>query len=184
MVAMTEEKQDHKWYVVHTHSNYEQKAKRSLEERIKVHDVEEDFSGILVPSEQTKKDSPGKKKTSNRKFFPGYILVRMALTDKTWHVVMDTPKITGFVGGRISPSTIPDHEVEALKAQLEEGMDAQAYKCEFSVGDQVVVMEGPFQNFSGVVDDTKPDKGKVRVLVSIFGRSTPVELSFDQITKK
>ncbi|MGC9325518.1 MAG: transcription termination/antitermination protein NusG [Desulfomonilia bacterium] len=181
---MAEENLEHKWYVVHTHSNYEHKAKKSLEERIKAYNVQEYFSGILVPSEQSKKDAPGKKKSSNRKFFPGYILVRMELNDKTWHVVMDTPKITGFVGGRISPSTIPDQEVEALKSQLEEGIEAQAYKCEFSVGDQVTVMDGPFQNFSGVVDDTRPDKGKVRVLVSIFGRSTPVELNFDQITKK
>jgi transcriptional antiterminator NusG len=97
---------------------------------------------------------------------------------------MSTPKVTGFVGGRTSPSTIPDVEVENLKSQLEEGMESQALRCEFAVGDAVIVNEGPFQNFSGVVDDCKPDKGKVRVLVSIFGRSTPVELGFDQITKK
>jgi transcriptional antiterminator NusG len=108
----------------------------------------------------------------------------MVLTDKTWHVVMSTPKVTGFVGGRTSPSTIPDVEVETLKSQLEEGMESQSLRCEFAVGDEVIVNEGPFQNFSGVVDDCKPDKGKVRVLVSIFGRSTPVELGFEQITKK
>ena len=151
---------------------------------MKAFHVEEYFSGILVPSEQAPKSAPGKKKSANRRYFPGYILVRMALTDKTWHVVMNTPKITGFVGGRTTPATIPDTEVETLKSQLEEGTEASVYKSEFSVGDQVVVNEGPFQNFSGVVDDTKPDKGKVRVLVSIFGRSTPVELNFDQITKK
>lgn len=178
------ENQEHKWYVVHTHSNYEHKAKRSLEERIKAYNVEEYFSGILVPSEQLKKAGQGKKKSPARKYFPGYILVRMALTDKTWHVVMSTPKVTGFVGGKTSPATIPDEEVEKLRAQLEEGMEAQTLRCEFQVGDEVVVNEGPFQNFSGVVDDCKPDKGKVRVLVSIFGRSTPVELTFDQITKK
>jgi len=178
------EEQEHKWYVVHTHSNYELKAKRSLEERVKAHNCEESFSGILVPAEQVEKMEKGKKKSTNRKFFPGYILVRMALTDKTWHVVMDTPKVTGFVGGRTSPATIPEVEVEALKTQLEEGEKGRAFKCDFSVGDEVTVNEGPFQNFNGVVDDTKPDKGKVRVLVSIFGRSTPVELNFDQITKK
>ena len=179
-----QENGEHKWDVVHTHSNYEHKAKKSLEERVKAVHVEEYFSGILVPSEQAPKSAPGKKKYANRRYFPGYILVRMALTDKTWHVVMNTPKITGFVGGRTTPATIPDTEVETLKSQLEEGTEASVYKSEFSVGDQVVVNEGPFQNFSGVVDDTKPDKGKVRVLVSIFGRSTPVELNFDQITKK
>jgi len=179
-----QENVEHKWYVVHTHSNYEHKAKKSLEERVKAFHVEEYFSGILVPSEQAPKSAPGKKKSANRRYFPGYILVRMALTDKTWHVVMNTPKITGFVGGRTTPATIPDTEVETLKSQLEAGTETSVYKSEFSVGDQVVVNEGPFQNFSGVVDDTKPDKGKVRVLVSIFGRSTPVELNFDQITKK
>ena len=176
--------QEHKWYVVHTHSNYEQKAKKSLEERVKAFHCEEFFSGILVPSEQAPKAAPGKKKAASRRTFPGYILVRMLLTDHTWHVVMNTPKITGFVGGRISPATIPDSEVETLKAQLEEGGEGRVYKSEFNIGDEVLVNEGPFQNFSGVVDDTKPDKGKVRVLVSIFGRSTPVELNFDQITKK
>ncbi len=176
--------QEHKWYVVHTHSNYEQKAKKSLEERVKAYHCEDYFSGILVPSEQAPKAAPGKKKATSRRTFPGYILVRMLLTDTTWHVVMNTPKITGFVGGRISPATIPDHEVETLKAQLEEGSEGQVYKSEYSVGDEVLVNDGPFQNFSGVVDDTKPDKGKVRVLVSIFGRSTPVELSYDQISKK
>ncbi|MCK7471970.1 MAG: preprotein translocase subunit SecE [Desulfomicrobium escambiense] len=108
-VKNMDEQLEHKWYVVHTHSNYENKAKLSLEERIKAYDCEDYFSGILVPSEQIKKSTaPGKKKTSARKYFPGYILVRMALTDKTWHVVMSTPKVTGFVGGRITPSTIPD----------------------------------------------------------------------------
>jgi transcriptional antiterminator NusG len=180
-----DEQLEHKWYVVHTHSNYEHKAKLSLEERIKAYDCQDYFSGILVPSEQIKKSTAaGKKKTSARKYFPGYILVRMALTDKTWHVVMSTPKVTGFVGGRVTPSTIPDSEVETLRSQLEEGMESQSLRSEFSVGDQVIVNEGPFQNFSGVVDDCKPDKGKVRVLVSIFGRSTPVELSFEQISKK
>lgn len=186
MTGMEENKEtrEHKWYVVHTHSNYEQKAKKSLEERVKAFHVEEFFDGILVPSEQAPKAAPGKKKSANRRTFPGYILVRMVLTDKTWHVVMNTPKITGFVGGRTSPATIPDSEVEALRAQLEEGAEGRVYKSEFNVGDEVLVNEGPFQNFSGVVDETKPEKGKVRVLVSIFGRSTPVELNFDQITKK
>lgn len=179
-----EQDKEHKWYVVHTYSNYENKAKLSLEERIKAYNCEDFFSGILVPSEQISISGQGKKKLGNRKFFPGYILVRMALNDKTWHVVMDTPKITGFIGGRTSPSTIPEEEVEKLKSQLEEGVAGRAYQCEFQNGEQVTVTDGPFQNFSGVVDDLKPEKGKVRVLVSIFGRSTPVELSFDQITKK
>lgn len=175
---------EHKWYVVHTYSNYENKAKLSLEERIKDYHVEDCFSGILVPSQTVSTTGKGKKRTVNRKFFPGYILVRMELNDSTWHVVMDTPKVTGFVGGRVSPSTIPDDEVEKLRAQLEEGLEGKAFTCEFAEGDQVTVNDGPFQSFSGVVDEINLDKGKVKVLVSIFGRSTPVELSFDQVTKK
>ncbi len=176
---------EHKWYVVHTYSNFENKAKLSLEERIKQYECEEYFDGVLVPMEQvTKPTKGGAKKTVNKKFFPGYILVRMVLNDKSWHVVMDTPKVTGFVGGRTSPSTIPDEEVEKLMAQMEEGGDRRAFTCEFAIGDQVTVTDGPFQNFSGVVDDIKPDKGTVRVLVGVFGRSTPVELNFDQVTKK
>lgn len=176
---------EHNWYVVHTYSNFEHKAKKSLEERIKAYKCEEHFSDILVPMPSEPLASPqAKKKTGSRKYFPGYILVKMALTDKTWHVVMGTPKVTGFVGGRNEPSTIPNAEVEKLKAQIEQGLGGKEFKCDFAVGDQILVTEGPFQNFSGVVDDIKPDKGKVRVLVSIFGRSTPVELNFEQITKK
>ncbi|MEN6474705.1 MAG: transcription termination/antitermination protein NusG [Syntrophaceae bacterium] len=178
---------EHKWYVVHTYSNFENKAKKSLEERIKAYNCQDFFSDILVPV-PVEPATPGaqakKKPGGNRKFFPGYILVKMTLTDKTWHVVMGTPKVTGFVGGRNEPSTIPDGEVEKLKAQIETGMGGKEFRCEFALGDAVTVTEGPFQNFSGVVDDIKPDKGKVRVLVSIFGRSTPVELNFDQITKR
>ncbi len=177
-----EEVKDFKWYVVHTYSNYENKAKLSLEERIKAYNVQDFFADILVPSEQQPSTSQGKKMV-NRKFFPGYILVRMILNDKTWHVVMDTPKVTGFVGGRSTPSTIPNEEVETLKTQLEEGLKGKELRCQFSVGDEVTVTDGPFQNFNGVVDDIN-EKGKVRVLVSIFGRSTPVELSFEQIVKK
>ncbi|MCD6571433.1 MAG: transcription termination/antitermination factor NusG [Deltaproteobacteria bacterium] len=175
---------EHKWYVVHTYSNFENKAKRSLEERVKAYGCEDKFSGILVPSEQFVSLVQGKKKTTSRKFFPGYILVRMELTDETWHVVMGTPKVTGFVGGKTAPSTISDDEVEKLKAQIEGRFEGRGLKCEFARGDQVNVIEGPFQNFSGVVGDVRPDKGKVKVLVSIFGRTTPMELNFDQITKK
>ncbi|MEA3223880.1 MAG: transcription termination/antitermination protein NusG [Thermodesulfobacteriota bacterium] len=175
---------EHKWYVVHTYSNFENKAKRSLEERIKAYTCEDEFSGILVPSEQFVNLVQGKKKTTSRRCFPGYILVKMELTDKTWHVVMGTPKVTGFVGGKNSPSTISDEEVERLKTQIEGKIAAREFECEFACGDQVNVIEGPFQNFNGVVDDVRPDKEKVKVLVSIFGRSTPVELNFDQITKK
>jgi len=176
---------EHNWYVVHTYSNYEHKAKKSLEERIRAYDCEDMFSGIFVPSEKAGQSAQGKKKKgSTKKFFPGYMLVKMELTDKTWHVVMETPRITGFVGGRNSPATISEEEVERLRSQLEEGAGAYSYKYDFSLGDQVTVTDGPFQNFNGVVDDIKPDKGKVKVLVSIFGRSTPVELTFDQVSKK
>lgn len=174
-----------KWYVVHTYSNFENKAKLSLEERVKQYKCEEYFSGVFVPTEQVATTGKsGGKKTVNRKFFPGYILVRMELNDTTWHVVMDTPKVTGFVGGRNTPSTIPDDEVDKLKTQLEEGLEGKTLRCEFAVGDEVTVTEGPFQSFSGSVDEIKLDKGTVKVLVQVFGRSTPVELSFNQVSKK
>jgi transcriptional antiterminator NusG len=181
---VTDTTTNHKWYVVHTYSNFENKVKRSLEERIKNFNCADRFSGILVPSEQVISLVQGKKKSTSRKFFPGYILVRMELTDETWHVVMDTPKVTGFVGGRNNPSIIPDTEVDTLQAQIEGRSEGLGLVCEFARGDQVNVTDGPFQNFNGVVDEVKPDKAKVRVLVSIFGRSTPVELNFDQIVKK
>jgi transcriptional antiterminator NusG len=171
------------WYVVHTYSGYENRAKQTLEQRIIEFGKEELFGEVLVPSEKVVEVVKGEKRTSLRKFFPGYILVNVDLNDETWYVVKNTPKVTGFVGGQINPTPVSDEEVEKILGQMEAGLENPRPKYEFSPGEQVKVIEGPFSNFSGIVEDVNPDKGKLRVLVSIFGRSTPVELEFFQVEK-
>jgi len=172
-----------KWYGVHTYSGYENKVKASLEERIRSLSVEEFFGEVLIPSETVVELKKGERKTSSRKFFPGYILVQMELNDETWHVVKDTPKVTGFVGGAKTPPAIPDSEVNKITARMEEGIERPKPKVEFEIGETVRVVDGPFLNFTGVVEDVKPEKGKLKVMVSIFGRVTPVELEFIQVEK-
>jgi len=172
-----------KWYGVHTYSGYENKVKLSLEERIRSMDVQEYFEEILIPSETVVELKNGERKTSTRKFFPGYILVRMELNDETWHVVKDTPKVTGFVGGGTTPPAIPDEDVAKITTRMEEGVERPKPKVEFDVGETVRVIDGPFLNFTGVVEDVKPDRAKLKVMVSIFGRVTPVELEFIQVEK-
>jgi transcriptional antiterminator NusG len=172
-----------KWYGVHTYSGYENKVKLSLEERIRSLGAEEYFGQLLIPSETVVELKKGERRTSTRKFFPGYILVQMELNNETWHVVKDTPKVTGFVGGTTSPPAIPDEEVAKITTRMEEGVERPKPKVEFEVGETVRVIDGPFLNFNGVVEDVKPDKGKLKVMVSIFGRVTPVELEFIQVEK-
>ena len=174
---------DFKWYIIHTYSGFENKVKVSLQEGIKTSGMEEYFSEILVPEEDVVELVDGEKKTSKRKFFPGYILVKMKMNDETWHIVKGTPKVTGFVGSKDRPTPIPDSDVELLKTRVEEGTLKPKPKYEFEVGDHVRIMDGPFTNFDGVVDEVKPEKGKLRVIVSIFGRSTPVELDFIQVVQ-
>lgn len=171
------------WYVVHTYSGYEQKAKLALQERIRQHKMEESFSEILIPSENVIELVRGEKKTTSRKFFPGYMLVKMKLNDNTWHLVKNTSKITGFVGNATRPPAVPEEEVLRITNQMEQGTLKPRPKIEFEEGESVRVIDGPFVNFNGVVEEVKPDKGKLRVLVSIFGRSTPVELDFVQVEK-
>jgi transcriptional antiterminator NusG len=172
-----------KWYVVHTYSGYENKVKAALEERIVSSGQAEKFGKILIPTEHVVELVRGKRKTSSRKFYPGYILVQMELTDESWHVVQETPRVTGFLGGRDSPASLTDEEAEKIIGQVEEGKLKPQPKFFFEPGDEVRVIDGPFTNFTGTVEDVKPDKGKIRVLVSIFGRATPVELEFVQVTK-
>jgi transcriptional antiterminator NusG len=172
-----------KWYGVHTYSGYENKVKLSLEERIRSLNVEEYFGEVLIPAETVVELKKGERKTSTRKFFPGYILVQMELNDETWHVVKDTPKVTGFVGGGTVPATIPDEDVAKITARMEEDVERPKPKVAFEVGETVRVVDGPFLNFTGVVEDVKPDKAKLKVMVSIFGRVTPVELEFIQVEK-
>jgi transcription termination/antitermination protein NusG len=172
-----------KWYVVHVYSGFESKVKVALEERISSSSQPEKFGEVIVPTEEIVELVKGKRKTSSRKFYPGYILVRMALDDETWHLVTNTAKVTGFLGGREKPTPISDDEAQKILNRMEAGKLKPQPKYFFETGDEIRVIDGPFKNFSGVVDEVNPDKGKIRVLVSIFGRSTPVELEFVQVSK-
>ena len=171
------------WYAVHTYSGFEQRVKITLEERVRSHNLSSHFGKILVPQETVVELVRGQKKTSTRKFFPGYILVQLDLNDDTWHLVKDTPKVTGFVGDSHHPSPLTQAEVENLTKQMEGGANRPRPKVNFEEGDAVKVVDGPFADFNGTVDEVKADKGKLRVLISIFGRNTPVELDFVQVEK-
>ncbi len=172
-----------KWYVVNTYSGFEQRAKQCLIDRVRTEALEHYFGEILIPTEKVVDVKQGAKRTTDRKFFPGYIIVQMELTDETWHLVKNTQKITGFVGGENArrPTPIRESEVRRITAQMEEGTVKPKPKQDFSEGEQVRVTDGPFMNFTGTVEEVRPDKQKVRVLVSIFGRATPVELDFIQV---
>ncbi|ETR74456.1 MAG: transcriptional antiterminator NusG [Candidatus Magnetoglobus multicellularis str. Araruama] len=172
-----------KWYIVHVYSGFETKVKQSLKERIEAYHEPEQFGDIIVPTEQVVELVKGKRKTSSRKYYPGYILVQMDLDDGTWHLVKNTAKVTGFLGGKDKPVPMMDKEAERILAQLEDGKNKPQPKFSFEEGDDVRVIDGPFTNFQGTVEEVNPEKGKIKVLVSIFGRSTPVELEFVQVTK-
>jgi len=173
-----------KWYVVHTYSGYEQKAKAALEERVRALKMQDKIGEVLVPVERVQElGKGGQRKISNRKFFPGYIFVNMELDDDTWHVIKNTPKVTGFVGHSTKPPEVPESEVRAITEQMAEGALRPKPKVLFEVGEAVKVVDGPFQDFNGTVEEVRPEKGKVRVLISIFGRATPVELDFVQVEK-
>lgn len=172
-----------KWYVVHTYSGYEQKAKKALEERVKQHHVEHLFGEVLVPTEDVVEVKKGTKRKSKRQFFPGYILVNMEMDETTWRVVKETPKVTGFVGGSHNPAVVPDEEVARITHQIQEGTLKPKAKIEFEKGESVRVISGPFSSFTGIVENVNEAKGKLRVLVSIFGRATPIELDFSQVEK-
>jgi transcriptional antiterminator NusG len=168
---------------VHAYSGFEFKAKQALEERIRMHNLGDYFGEIHVPQETVVELVRGQKKTSNRKFFPGYILVQMVLNEDTWHLVKETPKITGFVGDATSPSPLSPEEVQRITTQVEEGASSPRSKMTFEQGETVKVIDGPFAEFNGTIEEVKPEKGKVKVLISIFGRATPVELDFIQVEK-
>jgi transcriptional antiterminator NusG len=174
-----------KWYAVHTYSGHENKARLSLLERIKSASLQESFGEILIPTESVIEMVRGHKRTTTRKFYPGYMFVQMDLTDETYHLVKNTPKITGFLGGEKGNKPIPmkDSEIAAINTQMTEGAIKPKPKVLFEEGENVRVIDGPFSNFSGIVEEVKAEKQKVRVLVSIFGRATPVELDFAQVEK-
>jgi transcriptional antiterminator NusG len=173
------------WYVVHTYSGFENKAKNALIERIRTMGREESFGQVLVPEEQTlERTKTGKTRNVARRFYPGYILVQMELDNETWHIVKDTPKVTGFVGGDSRhPPRVPDEEVRRIMGQMVVGAEKPKPKMDFEKGESVRVVEGPFANFTGIVDEVRADKGKLLVMVSIFGRATPVELDFMHVQK-
>lgn len=172
-----------RWYIVHVYSGFENKVKKSLEDRIQNSPSPEKFGEVVVPTEEVVELVKGKRKTSARKFYPGYILVNMALDDETWHIVNNTAKVTGFLGGRDKPTPISDEEANQILNRMEAGKEKPQPKYFFETGDEIRVIDGPFTNFNGTVDEVNAEKGKIRVLVSIFGRSTPVELDFVQVTK-
>ncbi len=172
-----------KWYIVHVYSGFESKVKSALEEKMASSLYPEKFGKVLVPTEEIVELAKGKRKTSSRKFYPGYILVRMELDDETWHIVNSTAKVTGFLGGREKPTPISDEEADQILNRMEVGKLKPQPKYFFESGDEIRVVDGPFTNFNGTVEEVNPEKGKIKVLVSIFGRSTPVELEFVQVVK-
>jgi transcriptional antiterminator NusG len=172
-----------RWYIVHVYSGFENKVKATLEERITASPNPDKFGEVLVPTEEVVELVKGKRRTSARKFYPGYILVRMKLDDETWHIVNDTAKVTGFLGGRDKPAPLSDEEADRIINRMEAGKIKPQPKYSFDSGDEVRVIDGPFTNFNGTVEEVNQEKGKIKVLVSIFGRSTPVELDFVQVTK-
>jgi transcriptional antiterminator NusG len=175
---------DLRWYVVHAYSGMEKAVERNILERITRSGMQSKFGRILVPMEEVVEVKNGQKKTTERKFFPGYVLVEMVMDDDTWHLVKHTNKVTGFVGGaKNRPAPISEAEVMKIVNQMQEGTDKPRHKIEFVVGEYVRVKEGPFTDFNGSVEDVNYEKSKVRVSVTIFGRSTPVELEFSQIEK-
>ncbi|MEK6589643.1 MAG: transcription termination/antitermination protein NusG [Nitrospinota bacterium] len=173
---------DKKWYVVHTYSGYESKVKSGMEERLKNSAMQERVYQILVPTEDVVEIKGGKKKISTRKYFPGYIMIQMEMDDEIWYVIKNTPKVTGFLGGT-KPIPLDDAEVNRLLEQLKGESTKPKPKFMFEKGERVRVIDGPFANFSGVIEEMNMDKGKVRVMVTIFGRATPVELEFSQVEK-
>ncbi|HHH13335.1 MAG TPA: transcription termination/antitermination protein NusG [Thiolapillus brandeum] len=173
-----------RWYVVHAFSGYEGKVKRSLEERIKRFGMEDYFGDILVPTEEVVEVKGGQQRRSERKFFPGYVLVNMEMTDDTWHLVKDVPNVLGFIGGTEDrPAPITDKEAEAILQRMQEGTEKPRPKVLFEPGEVVRVIDGPFNDFTGVVEEVDYDKSRLKVSVSIFGRSTPVDLEFSQVEK-
>mgnify|MGYP001282942126 FL=1 len=172
------------WYVVHAYSGFENQVKRSLEERINRSDISKMFGQILVPTEEVVEMKEGQKRKSDRKFFPGYVLVEMQMDDDSWHLVKNCPKVMGFIGGSSDrPAPISEKEAQAILERIQEGVEKPRPKVLFEVGEVVRVTDGPFNDFNGVVEEVNYDKSRLRVAVSIFGRSTPVELEFGQVSK-
>lgn len=173
-----------RWYVVHAYSGFEKSVQRALRERVQRAGMQEVFGQILVPEEEVVEMRSGQKSITQRKFFPGYVLVEMEMNDESWHLVKSTPKVTGFIGGTATkPTPISEKEVEKIMHQIQEGVEKPRPKILFEIGEMVRIKEGPFADFNGNVEEVNYEKSRMRVAVVIFGRSTPVELQFDQVEK-
>jgi len=175
------EEQGCQWYAIHTNSGYEETVVRNLKQRVESMDMEEKIFNVLIPTETKIKIKNGKRKTVKEKIFPGYVLVQMIVTDDSWYVVRNTPHVTGFIGSGTTPSPVSDQEVEYLLKRM--GVEEPKYEFDLPVNTAVLIIDGPFKNFEGKVQDVDVDRGKVKVLVTMFGRETPVELDFLQIKK-
>jgi len=174
---------DKKWYIVNVQTGCENLAKSAIEERVRSNKMEGLFGDILIPAENVVQLVKGQKQTKSRKFFPGYIFVHMSLNDESWHLVRHSSKVTGFVGGKTRPPEVPEDQVLRVTQQMTMGAEKPKSKIKFSLGESVTVVDGPFSSFNGTVEEINEEKGKVKVLVSIFGRPTPVELDFVQVEK-
>ena len=171
------------WYIVHTYSGFEKKVAESLQQRVQAYGLQGDIGEVLIPTEDVVEMRSGKKVVSSKRFFPGYILVEMNMTDHAWHVVKNTPKVTGFVGAGAKPTPLTKDEVEQILTQVRTAAEKPKPKYTFDKGDQVRINEGPFAGFNGVVDEVNPEKNTLKIMVTIFGRSTPVEMDFLQVEK-
>jgi len=173
----------HKWYIVHAYSNFEKKVAESIREQARQQGLEENFSDILVPTEDVVEIRRGRKVNSERKFFPGYVLVKMEMTDEAYHLIKNTPKVTGFLGSGSKPMPVSEKEVQRIVGAIEEGVERPKPTIMFEIGEQVRVTDGPFASFNGSVEDVDEERSRLKVTVSIFGRATPVELEYSQVEK-
>jgi transcriptional antiterminator NusG len=170
------------WYILQTYSGFENRVEKTIHEKLKVENLVHLVEEIFVPGEDVTRVKAGRKRTTHMIYFPGYVLIKMVLTDELWHLLMDIPRVSGFVGSkRNEPTPLQEEELSHIRSQMSEGFRQASMKDEFEIGQEVVVIDGPFANFSGKIDEVNPDKNKLRVLISILGRSTPVELEFDKV---